>query len=82
MKVVKEYNSNNEVVDRYIKMSVREAKNLAENQRATAGALRRLRQIIWDEVMPECNENTARNLLSITDDVTEIIKAITGSNEV
>lgn len=82
MKVVKEYNSNNEVVDRYIKMSVREAKNLAENHRATAGALRRLRQIIWDEVMPECNENAARNLLSITDDVTEIIKAITGSDEV
>ncbi|MBQ7560490.1 MAG: hypothetical protein IJS99_01470 [Synergistaceae bacterium] len=82
MKAVREYNSNNEVVDRYIKMSMQEAKNLKKIQRTTANVLRRFRQIVWDEVIPECNENTARNLLLITDDVTEIIKTLTGSSEV
>ncbi len=82
MKVVKEFDfRTNEEVNKYIACSYEEAKNLAENQRATAGALRRLRQIIWDEVIPECGEDIARKLISITDDMTKFIDILTGNGD-
>ena len=82
MRLVKEFDfRTNEEVNKYIVCSYKEAKNLVENQRATAEALRRLREIIWDEIMPECGEDTARKLISITDDTTKLIDILVGNGD-
>ena len=82
MRLVKEFDfRTNKEVNKYMVCSYKEAKNLVENQRATAEALRRLRVIIWDEVIPECGEDTARKLISITDDMTRFIDILIGNGD-
>lgn len=82
MRLVKEFDfRTNEEVNKYITCSYEEANNLARNQRATAGALRRLREIIWDEIMSECGEDIARKLISITDDITKLIDILVDNGD-
>ena len=82
MRFVTEFDENKNIVDKYFKLTRKEVKKLYDNNRAICNATRRLRALVWDEIMPLVDENTCRLLLSITDDMTRFIKDVEGYDEV
>ena len=82
MRFVREFDENNNLVDKYFKLTRKEVKKMYNNTKAICNATRRVRALIWDEIMPLVDENTCRLLLSITDDMTRFLKSVEGSDEV